>query len=68
MKSLINKENELRKRAENGEYRDILELADFLYEQKRYKEAKEEYLKIAGREDLSGDANSHLFQMLLDMG
>jgi len=68
MDSLINKENELRKRAENGEYWDILELADFLYEQKRYKEAKEEYLKIAGPEDLSGDANSHLFQMLLDMG
>ena len=68
MKSLINKENELRKRAENGEYWDILELADFLYDQKRYKEAKEEYLKIAGPEDLSGDANSHLFQMLLDMG
>ena len=68
MESLIKKENELHKLAENGEYLDILELADFLYDQKRYKEAKEEYLKIAGPEDLSGDANSHLFQMLLDMG
>ena len=100
MASLIEKENELRKLAESGEYEDIIELADFLYwqkrydeaeeyyrklaeideywgvhllgdflyDQKRYDEAKEEYLKIAGPDDLSGDANSHLFQMLLDMG
>ncbi len=67
MKSLIEKEDELRKLAESGEYEDILELADFLYGQKRYDEAKTEYLKIAGPDDLSGDANSHLFQMLLDM-
>ena len=100
MTALIDKENELRKLAESGEYEDIIELADFLslqgrndeaekyyrklaeideywgvhllgdflYGQKRYEEAKEEYLKIAGPDDLSGDANSHLFQMLLDIG
>ena len=100
MESLIDKENELRKLAESGEYEDVIELADFLslqgrddeaeeyYRklaeideywgvhllgdflcgQKRYEEAKEQYLKIAGPNDLSGDANSHLFQMLLDMG
>ena len=68
MESLIEKENGLRKLAESGEDDDILELADFLYDQKRYAEAKEEYLKIAGPDDLSGDANSHLFQMLLDIG
>ena len=100
MESLIEKENELRKLAESGEYEDVIELADFLslqgrndeaeeyYRklaeideywgvdllgdflcgQKRYEEAKEQYLKIAGPDDLSGDANSHLFQMLLDMG
>ena len=68
MESLTKKENELRALAENGDYWDILELADFLYDGKRYEEAKECYLKIAGSDDLSGDANSHLFQMLLDMG
>jgi hypothetical protein len=68
MESLTKKENELRTLAENGDYWDILELADFLYDGKRYEEAKECYLKIAGSDDLSGDANSHLFQMLLDMG
>ena len=67
METLIEKENELRKSAESGEYWDILEFADFLYDEKRYEEAKEQYLKIAGEDDLSGDANSHLFQMLLDM-
>lgn len=67
MESLIEKEDELRKLAESGEYEDIIELADLLYGQKRYDEAKVEYLKIAGPDDLSGDANSHLFQMLLDM-
>ena len=66
MESLIKKEDELRRSAEGGEYYDILELADFLYDEKRYEEAKEQYLKIAGEDDLSGDANSHLFQMLLD--
>ena len=100
MTAFIDKENELRKLAESGEYEDIIELADFLslqgrndeaeeyYRklaeideywgvhllgdflcgQKRYEEAKEQYLKIAGPDDLSGDANSHLFQMLLDIG
>ena len=100
MTALIDKENELRRLAESGEYEDVIELADFLslqgrddeaeeyYRklaeideywgvdllgdflcgQKRYEEAKEQYLKIAGPDDLSGDANSHLFQMLLDMG
>jgi tetratricopeptide (TPR) repeat protein len=67
--SLIEKENELRKLAESGEDNDILRLADCLYHQKKYIEAKEKYLKIAGPEDFGGgDANSHLFQMLLDMG
>jgi tetratricopeptide (TPR) repeat protein len=56
-----------RKLAEIDGYWGILLLADFLYGQKRYDEAKVEYLKIAGPDDLSGDANSHLFQMLLDM-
>ena len=68
MESLTKKENELRTLAENGDYWDILELADFLYDGKRYEEAKECYLKIAGSDDLSGDANSHLLQMLLDIG
>ncbi len=68
MESLIEKENKLRTMAENGDYLYILELADFLYDQKRYDEAKVWYLKIAGTDDLSGDANAHLFQMLLDMG
>ena len=31
MKSLIEKEDELRKLAESGEYEDILELADCLF-------------------------------------
>ena len=65
---LIEKENELLKLAESGDYVDILDLADFLYDEKRYEEAKEWYLKIAGSDDLSGEANSHLFQMRLDMG
>lgn len=68
MEFLFENENELRMLAENGDYWDTLHLADFLYDGKRYEEAKAQYLKIAGAEDLSGDANSHLFQMLLDMG
>ncbi len=68
MENLTEKENELRKLAEGGDYWDILYLADFLYDQKRYAEAKEQYLKIAGEDDLSGDGNSHLFQLLLDIG
>ena len=36
MESLTKKENELRSLAENGDYWDILELADFLYDGKRY--------------------------------
>ena len=68
MEFLIENENELRVLAEKGDYWDILHLADFLYDEKRYAEAKAWYLKIAGSDDLSGDANSHLFQMLLDMG
>ena len=67
MEFLIENENELRILAENGDYWNILYLADFLYDEKRYEEAKAQYLKIAGAEDFSGDANSHFFQMLLDM-
>ena len=33
MESLTKKENELRTLAENGDYWDILELADFLYDE-----------------------------------
>ena len=68
MEFLIENENELRTLAEKGDYWDVLHLADFLNDKKRYEEAKEWYLKIAGSDDLSGDANSHFFQMLLDMG
>ena len=68
MENLMEKENQLSKKAESGDYWDILELADFLYDQKRYDEAEEQYLKIAGENDISGDANAHLFQLLLDMG
>lgn len=49
-------------------YWDTLHLADDLYDQGKYEEAEELYRKIAGEEDLSGDANSHLFQLLLDVG
>ena len=41
---------------------------DYLWGNKRYAEAKEWFLKIAGPDDISGDGNSHLFQLLLDMG
>ena len=40
MEFLIENENELRMLAENGDYWDILHLADFLYDEKRYAEAK----------------------------
>ena len=67
MENLVEKENELCKRAESGDYWDILELADFLYDQKRYDEAEEQYLKIAGYKDISGDANAHFTHLLLDI-
>ena len=66
MENLTKKENELRKLAEGGDYWDILNLADFLYDQKRYEEAEERYLKIAGYNDKSGDANAHYAHLLLD--
>ena len=67
MENLTERENELRKLAESGDYWDILELADFLAEQGENEEAEEWYLKIAGEDDLSGDANAHYSHMLLDM-
>ena len=54
MESLMEKENQLRKKAESGDYWDILHLAEFLYDQKRYEEAKEQFLNIVdlGIDDL----------------
>ena len=67
MENLMEKENQLSKKAESGDYWDILELADFLYDQKRYEEAEEQYLKISGENDLSGDANANYSNMLLEL-
>ena len=67
MENLIEKENELRKLAESGDYWDILNLADFLADNGKYEEAEEWYLEIAGEDDFSGDANAHYSHMLLDM-
>ena len=67
MESLTEKENELRKAAEGGNYWDILNLADFFYEQGKYEEAEEWYLKIAGENDTSGDANKNYSLMLLEL-
>ena len=39
---------------------------DFLVDQGRYKEAEECFLKIAGRNDISGDGNAHYAHLLLD--
>ncbi len=67
MENLTEKENELRKLAEGGNYWDILNLADFLADNGKYEEAEEWYLEIAGEDDFSGDANAHYSHMLLDM-
>ena len=47
-------------------YWNTLNLADELYEQGKHEEALKLYKEIAGEDDLSGDANAHLFQLLLD--
>lgn len=54
MESLIEKENELRKLAESGEYEDIIELADFLSLQGRDDEAEECYRKLAEIDEYLG--------------
>jgi hypothetical protein len=67
MENLTEKENELRKLAEGGNYWDILNLADFLADNGKYEEAEEWYLKIAGENDTPGDANKNYSLMLLEL-
>lgn len=49
-------------------YWDTLRLADALYNQGKYEEAEELYKKIAGDEDMTGDANAHYGYLLDELG
>ena len=49
-------------------YWDTLNLADELYDQGKYEEAEELYKKIAGDQDVTGDANAHYGYLLDKMG
>jgi tetratricopeptide (TPR) repeat protein len=49
-------------------YWDTLYLADELSEQGKYEEAEELYKKIAGDQDVTGDANAHYGYLLDKMG